>query len=749
MDSSSASQVRGRSLSSSSLLSAQPVAIKKKPRPMTPNWSQFMHGGFSIEQQGSIMLPMEFRLPQMKNSTAVIEQLPLTENRGILSENRVFEIDDAFWDAWIISLAGESSASLKGSFGRCVVVQTSNLDWIIVEELVQALDNGMPSEESSSHQKTRKKLKHHGRGDHVGEEPAETKGVTLEQEERTRIERRLRALVLTQKYSASATHQPSLQASPRPPNSVLRFNENESLAERELSDSALDFNGDIDLALNWTKIYDDDLEMCTVTTDTLEATSTHSSDLLERRKRVPEPDLVAVPLTSSEAVEAEAHAAQSQEIPISNGGKSNHSASAGSIQLVATSCNQEQGRISENKKTGSSLFKGFSRRTSTKRSDSSMTARPSTVSSTLASIIDVETGRNLIRQNIGHRKPVLISDPVLIDAPESSATEACHSGSTMTSKVSDRTNHSLEVRVVVDQANGNDRLQGTRARPGIPWESLPEDSSAYRDKEPAYEAFSRPVVKTHLDMGTSCQTLSQPASGSLQQHRTTPMADIPTRSRSVASSLSVSSSGDSAELIIHHPSPAMSEQASTLQGPRKNLAPPSRHCSVESHYSEIPREPSPSPVIPRERLAVPSAQSKKFRQSLSRRFSDLIDKFELPRRCSSPQPDSNGVTRSDVEQIHAATTHQIREKWQLIREAATAASHRNVQHQFSSNPVTGERGAELDALDLDDDEASIYSVQSSATIQEVDQYARIVKVERSVAELIAPRVRPFVPYSSF
>lgn len=693
---------RHRDISSRS----EPVPLKKKkPRPMTPNWSQFMHGGFSLEGQiGPTILPMEYQLPTLHGPpTAKVSQVRSKDNGGTLTENRILKINDGFWGAWILSLAGESSGVLKGSFGRCVVLQTSNGDWIIVEELVQAPDTSSKSDpQPNGRSKLKKKLTGHISSDRRAQESTETKGMTAEQESRVRVERRLRALVLTQKYKAEATkptittlnHAPT--ASPPP---VL----NTRSQSRRMSSSSQNMNSDIDLALNWARIYDN-----------ISSVST-ADDCDTHKDKRSYPDDCALDLTcqprersdeSPMAMAQSYHQSPGQPLEIPTGPPSSAATNAtevASTKLVTNTSTSIQSP--KKKKTGFSLLpKAFSKRHVPTRKDSVISQSTSTASSLSTPITESEPQVSVTRKD-------------LLTSPNGSTLHVQEETFLVTDAALHRVTESelLPADVKPTEKEYVSKA-GRTARPGIPWDPLPDVPAAYQGDHGTLSASPKAAIRVSRKVVPS---------GAMHHTETrlpilvAPVAKRPIPTRRV--SLSSSCSSDTSDLvpkIVH---------ASTLHVPRER--PP----SLDSQYSDIARGPSPSPVIARERNSVQSFPSQKARQSLSRRVSDLIEKFELPKRTSSP-----AVVNLETGKSVESERSMIRDKWHMIREAATLATHHQAAHNHTDRKPSGASDERQE-----DEVESIYSAESSIDITaeaEEGQYASIVRVTRNDPNMVRPAV---------
>lgn len=99
-----------------------------------------MSSGFDEKQGVNVpdILPMYLHLPSVADEEHRSTKDPVELLPGTLAEVNRVGVDDALWEAWIISLAGEMSNKSKGTFHRCVILQPEDVDeWLIVEEVVK------------------------------------------------------------------------------------------------------------------------------------------------------------------------------------------------------------------------------------------------------------------------------------------------------------------------------------------------------------------------------------------------------------------------------------------------------------------------------------------------------------------------------------------------------------------------------------------------------------------------------------
>ncbi|KJZ77455.1 hypothetical protein HIM_03179 [Hirsutella minnesotensis 3608] len=134
---------------SSQGLRSTPASPNNAGRPTTPSWADFLSSGFHDEnqQRPNLLLPPDKVIPplesQIRQHQSSQSHRPHPEQErflepGELASITVFDLDDAFWWVWMISLAPEETAERKAAFGRCAVIETKIMAarWIVVEELI-------------------------------------------------------------------------------------------------------------------------------------------------------------------------------------------------------------------------------------------------------------------------------------------------------------------------------------------------------------------------------------------------------------------------------------------------------------------------------------------------------------------------------------------------------------------------------------------------------------------------------------
>ncbi|EQL02000.1 hypothetical protein OCS_02285 [Ophiocordyceps sinensis CO18] len=130
-------------------LRSTPASGNDMGRPTTPSWADFLSSGFHDDHpHGPNMLlppdkaipPLESQFRQHQSSQSHRPRLEREQDLepGELASITVFELDDAFWWVWMISLAPEETSDRKSAFGRCAVIETkiSSARWIVVEEMI-------------------------------------------------------------------------------------------------------------------------------------------------------------------------------------------------------------------------------------------------------------------------------------------------------------------------------------------------------------------------------------------------------------------------------------------------------------------------------------------------------------------------------------------------------------------------------------------------------------------------------------
>lgn len=118
-------------------------------RPTTPSWADFLSSGFHDDnpRRPNLLLPPDKAIPplesQFRQHQSSQSHRPRLESEhdlepGELASITVFELDDAFWWVWMISLAPEETLERKSAFGRCAVIETKigAARWVVVEEMI-------------------------------------------------------------------------------------------------------------------------------------------------------------------------------------------------------------------------------------------------------------------------------------------------------------------------------------------------------------------------------------------------------------------------------------------------------------------------------------------------------------------------------------------------------------------------------------------------------------------------------------
>lgn len=117
-------------------------------RPTTPSWADFLSSGFvdDNQPQPNVLLPPDKVLPPIETQVRLQSSQshrPRLESEEVLQPGElasitVFDLDDAFWWVWMISLAPEETADRKAAFGRCAIVETRihNGRWLVMEEKI-------------------------------------------------------------------------------------------------------------------------------------------------------------------------------------------------------------------------------------------------------------------------------------------------------------------------------------------------------------------------------------------------------------------------------------------------------------------------------------------------------------------------------------------------------------------------------------------------------------------------------------
>jgi len=117
-------------------------------RPTTPSWADFLSSGFVDDRAVSpSLLPPDKVLPPIE--TTVRQRSSQSHNPRLESDPQLepgelasivkFDLDDAFWWVWMLSLAPEETPERKAVFGRCAVIETiiRTGRWLVMEEIVK------------------------------------------------------------------------------------------------------------------------------------------------------------------------------------------------------------------------------------------------------------------------------------------------------------------------------------------------------------------------------------------------------------------------------------------------------------------------------------------------------------------------------------------------------------------------------------------------------------------------------------
>lgn len=115
-------------------------------RPTTPSWADFLSSGFADQEASApsaLLLPPGISLPPIEVRTPSSSSRDRNElsqlEPGELASIAKFNLDHAFWWAWICSLAVEERPERKAAFGRCALIETVifGSTWFVLEEKVR------------------------------------------------------------------------------------------------------------------------------------------------------------------------------------------------------------------------------------------------------------------------------------------------------------------------------------------------------------------------------------------------------------------------------------------------------------------------------------------------------------------------------------------------------------------------------------------------------------------------------------
>jgi hypothetical protein len=162
-------------------------------RPTTPSWADFLSSGFADENNqtttSTLLLPSH-KLPPLGEPARVHSSQSHVRNGasheedlepGELASITQFDLDDAFWWVWMVSLANEETTERKAAFGRCTLIETRipGAKWLVMEEQVKGAASGPEegayiAEKKSKFSFTRRGRL--GRRKSTGKKPASTNG---------------------------------------------------------------------------------------------------------------------------------------------------------------------------------------------------------------------------------------------------------------------------------------------------------------------------------------------------------------------------------------------------------------------------------------------------------------------------------------------------------------------------------------------------------------------------------------------
>jgi hypothetical protein len=123
-------------------------------RPTTPSWADFLSTGFADPNarspQAPLLLPPDKQLPPLSDVRVHSSQSHVrpgehdTLEPGELASINTFDLDDAFWWVWMLSLASEETPERKAVFGRCTLLETiiEGGRWLLIEEQVKGAGPG-------------------------------------------------------------------------------------------------------------------------------------------------------------------------------------------------------------------------------------------------------------------------------------------------------------------------------------------------------------------------------------------------------------------------------------------------------------------------------------------------------------------------------------------------------------------------------------------------------------------------------
>lgn len=97
-----------------------------------------MLSGFAKPSPTPVILPMKYHLPRIEEPD-IPSLFASAAAPSVACEIERSEIEEAFWDAWLLSIARECPDTVRSRFGNTLIVKLQSQDeWIILEEVVRA-----------------------------------------------------------------------------------------------------------------------------------------------------------------------------------------------------------------------------------------------------------------------------------------------------------------------------------------------------------------------------------------------------------------------------------------------------------------------------------------------------------------------------------------------------------------------------------------------------------------------------------
>jgi Domain of unknown function (DUF1708) len=141
-------------------------------RPTTPSWADFLNTGFPDDRRPTLLPPdkqLHLAVGGARGHSSQSHRPGGAQadlEPGELASIAHFDLDETFWWVWMTSLAGEEPAERKAVFGRCALIETTEISgnpWLLIEEQIKGASPGQEEGAYIAEKKSRFSFTRRGR----------------------------------------------------------------------------------------------------------------------------------------------------------------------------------------------------------------------------------------------------------------------------------------------------------------------------------------------------------------------------------------------------------------------------------------------------------------------------------------------------------------------------------------------------------------------------------------------------------